>query len=643
MGITYRRVFGAFFRTATSLGAGVVGLYCSPAVAQVQDILVTARKEEETLHDVPISVAAYDEELIQRYDISDLSDVAARTPNFTFSNNLGLSQGVPVIRGVGTPRIGGSSSVGVFIDGIDTGNSTGLNLQSFDIERVEVVRGPQSTQFGRGVMAGAINYVTKRPNLDKFEASFASEVGEHELVRIDGRMSVPVTDSVAVSLAGQRRSFEGFYRNSVSGRPVGESDSVAVVGGLRARFGSNDQGEAYLRLAYSRENLGQPAWHQVATNTQTGAAASQRWFIGRLTGDPAKIAHNGDKYAQMDLDFYRAALHLDYDFDSVAIASVTSYNRSSQLQDTDGDYTASPDLILGPTMAGNLRAYTDVDIEDFSQELRLRSNGDGPLQWMVGGYFRKEDYRNFDYSPTGAQGSSNVLAPTPNRLNRKVETYGAFGSLSYQISPALSVSQELRYAEDRVRETSQPRAALVAGAFERKFTNVLPRTILEYKVDADRAGRHLALHEARVEHHHQRRHIMRTETVVGRQVISQPNGLFLQSMVGEELRKGNVLGGVFRRAPLGPVGDRHVLAKQHPAQFIRHHGLERAGEWIVRAGGPLFARQAAAAHEQARRAIHGIAPTDLPKLNPGAAGGIQPAAIARPHRIEAHFRRTGQV
>lgn len=481
-----RRVSITAFRTAASLGASVLALCGSSAFAQVQDILVTARKEEETLQDVPISVAAYDAELIQRYDISDLSDVAARTPNFTFSNNLGLSQGVPVIRGVGTPRIGGSSSVGVFIDGVDTGNSTGVNLQSFDIERVEVVRGPQSTQFGRGVMAGAINYVSKRPNLDRFEANFASEVGDHELVRIEGRMSGPVADGVAVSLAGQRRSFEGFYRNTVSGRPVGESDSLALVGGLRAKFGGDERGEAYLRVAYSRENMGQPAWHQVATNKQTGAAASQRWFVGRLTGDPAKIAHNGDTYAQMDLDFYRAALHLDYDFGGVSVASVTSYNRSNQLQDTDGDYTASPDLILGPTLVGNLRAYTDVDIEDFSQELRLRSNGDGPLKWMIGGYFRKEDYHNNDYSPTGAQGSSAVLAPTPNVLTRKVETYGAFGSLSYQITPDLSVSQELRYSEDRVRETSKPRAALVAGAFEQKFTNVLPRTILEFKIDRDR-------------------------------------------------------------------------------------------------------------------------------------------------------------
>ncbi|MFD2137969.1 TonB-dependent receptor plug domain-containing protein [Novosphingobium resinovorum] len=137
------------------LAAGVSLATLVPAVAhaQVEDIVVTARKEKETLQEVPISVAAFDQDMIARYDISDLEDIAKRTPNFTFSNNLGMFGGVPVIRGIGAPRTGSNASVGLFIDGVDTGNAGGISLQSFDVERIEVVRGPQSTQFGRGVLA----------------------------------------------------------------------------------------------------------------------------------------------------------------------------------------------------------------------------------------------------------------------------------------------------------------------------------------------------------------------------------------------------------------------------------------------------------------------------------------------------------
>lgn len=461
-------------------------LTSTSALAQVEDIVVTARKQEETLQRVPLSVTAFDETLIQRYDISDLADVAARTPNFSFSNNLGLFGGVPVIRGVGAPRTAGNSSVGVFIDGVDTGNTAGINLQSFDVARIEVVRGPQSTQFGRGVMAGAINYVSRRPNLEGMEAEFSGELAEYDQYRVEARVSGPVSDRFAVSFAGQYRTFGGFYENSVSGKAVGDNNSYALVGGARLKLGDDNQGEAYLRVAYSQEHIGQPAWHQVGTNTQTGALPSQRWFVGRLTSDPDLIAHNGDDYRQIDLEFFRTALHVDYDFGGVSLTSITAYNRADQYQDTDADFTANPDLIAGPSLLGNFRSTLDVEIEDISQELRLQSSSDGPFKWQLGGYFRKEDYKTLDFSPTAAQGCSCVLAPTPNRLTRETKTLGVFGSVGYEITDSLTISQELRYSEDKVRETSQPRAAAVAGEFEQSFSNWLPRTILEWQVDRDR-------------------------------------------------------------------------------------------------------------------------------------------------------------
>lgn len=482
-------------RTITSAllqaGSLIAMAAATPALAQAMaetaassEIIVTARRQEESLQDVPLSVAAYDKSVIERFDLSDLADISRRTPNFSYSANLSLGTGVPVIRGVGAPRTGAVQSVGIFIDGIDTGNSSGLNLQTFDVERIEVVRGPQSTQFGRGVLAGAINYVSRRPNLERLEAEAQGELAEYGTYRLEGRVSGPVTDGFAVSLAAQRRGSDGFYNNNLTGQDTGQSETTIVVGGARARFGSDRQGEVYLRASYNKENYGAPAWHQVATNTQTGTAA-QRWFIGKLTGDPSKISHNADNYRGLDIEYVRTGLNFDYDFGGVVLSTLSSYNRGTQLLDSDTDFTSAPDLIVGASIFGNFRAYLKTELEDYSQEVRLRSDGDSRLFWLVGGYIRKETFRQQDLGPSGATGSSAILNTVPNRLDRDTRTLGLFGYVGIELFPGFRITQELRYSEDRIDEASTPRTTGIKGSFGAKFTNVLPRTIIEYKASPD--------------------------------------------------------------------------------------------------------------------------------------------------------------
>lgn len=477
-----------FLISCMFIGSQISLLPLSSAYAQetddgIEPIIVTARKSQETLQDIPISVAAFDRTLIERYDISDLSDVARRTPNFSYSNNLGPNGGVPVIRGVGAPRTGAAQSVGIFIDGVDTANSAGINVQTFDIERIEVVRGPQSTLFGRGVLAGAINYIARRPNFIDVEREASGEIAEYGQYRAEARASVPVSDDVAFSIAAQLRGFDGFYKDNLSGKNTGDHSSRAVVAGLRSRLGGN--GEAFLRLAYDSQHIGQPSWHQVATNTQTGPNANQRWYVGKLRGDPSRVANNGANYGGVDLEHLRASLHLDYDLGGVSLSSISAYAHADIVSDIDSDFTAQPDLIAGGTLLGNFRSYLDTKTESYSQELRLQSDGTGPFRWLVGGYFRNEDYALDDFSPTAALGSSSLLEAVPNKLDRSTKTYGLFGMVSLELVDGLTISQELRYSEDRISETSTPRATGIPGSFAAKFTNFLPRTILEYQITRD--------------------------------------------------------------------------------------------------------------------------------------------------------------
>jgi hypothetical protein len=170
----------------------------------------------------------------------------------------------------------------------------------------------------------------------------------------------------------------------------------------------------------------------------------------------------------------------DYDFGGVVLSTLTSYNKGTQLLDADLDFTSQPDLILGNNIFGNFRAYLLTDLEDYSQEVRLRSDGDSRFFWLLGGYYRKETFRQQDLGPVGANGSSNILSTVPNRLNRDTETLGLFGYVGLELFPGFKITQELRYSEDRIDEASTPRATGVTGSFGTKFTNVLPRTIVEY-------------------------------------------------------------------------------------------------------------------------------------------------------------------
>jgi iron complex outermembrane receptor protein len=477
----------AIFTTLMASAVSTATIFPSIALAQegdagIEQIIVTARKSQETLQDIPLSVAAFDRTLIERYDISDLSDIAQRTPNFSFSNNLGVSGGVPVIRGIGTPRSGGSSSVGIFIDGVDTSNSAGINIQSFDIERIEVVRGPQSTLFGRGVLAGAINYIARRPNFNDAEREASAEIAEYGQYRAEVRASVPLNQDLAFSIAAQLRGFDGFYNEARTGEDTGNSSSRAVVAGLRARLGGN--GEAFLRLSYDTQNVGQPSWHQVPTNYKSGATDAQRWYKGKLIGDPSKLEHNGADYRGLEMEHFRASLHLDYDLGGVSLSSISSYANANSLSDSDTDFTAQPDLLSGGVLLGNFRSIYDTKTESYSQELRLQSDGRGPVNWLLGAFYRNEKYELADFTPTAATGTSSRRADDPAYLTRDTKSLGLFGMVSLELADGLTISQELRYSQDQIDETSTP-AGGTKGIFGDKFTNFLPRTIVEYQVSPD--------------------------------------------------------------------------------------------------------------------------------------------------------------
>lgn len=443
-----------------------------------EEIIVSASGRDRSLQDTSISISAFSTEQIERYGIENFDDLAARTPGLFFSNVSTLTDNNPIIRGVGSPRSAAAPTVGVFIDGIDIGNSTFGNVPAFDLERIEVVRGPQSALFGRGVLAGAVNYITRRPSFEEFGMNLQGSIAEGGEFVFVGRAEGPITDNFAVSAAVRKTDFDGFFENTTSGKTIGGRDSLLANLGARLRFGSEGRGEAFLRVSYSEEVQEQPAWHQVTSNN-----TDPIWFIGEVGFDETLIANNGDEYAGIDREFFRINLIVDYDFDFAKLTSRTSYSKADFLFDQDFDFTAQPDFPRPFGLFGNFRFLQNSDIEDFSQEIRFTGKSGERFEWIAGAYYRTEDnaVRNFSFTTTSATPDP----INPNILDRDLETLAFFGSLKTTISDKISVTGELRWAQDKVTESSQPRLATMPQEFSETFSNILPRVIAEFTPNDD--------------------------------------------------------------------------------------------------------------------------------------------------------------
>lgn len=450
----------------------------SEVVRTLDVVTVSASGRLKSAQDTAISLTAISEEQIDRFGIADLEDLSKTTPGLYYASGLGLSDSRPVIRGITNPRASSLPAVGVFIDGVDVGSRTGGNIQSFDVDRVEIVRGPQSALFGRGVLAGAINYISHRPSMDGFfgkvEAT-AAELGEYS---VQGRIEGPVSDSLALSLSAKHRELEGTYKDQTSGKYLGGDEATSVAASGRLFFGPDRAGEAFMRVSYSDETQDQAAWNNVAPNTVVSPPAGV-WFVGEVPFEETLVDVNDIDYGGLQREFTRTALIIDYDFDFATLTSRSSYDSVDIEQDVDADFSGAPAFpVPGVGVFGNFRAQLGQTIDSYSQELRLTSPDADRFRWILGGYIRQED---MDEAAFTFLSGDLTPEPTPSLLTRETQTLGVFGAVAYDFTDAFTVNAELRWSQDTVDETTLLRTATTEQAFSETFENVLPRVIAEFR------------------------------------------------------------------------------------------------------------------------------------------------------------------
>ncbi|MCS6987302.1 MAG: TonB-dependent receptor [Sphingomonadaceae bacterium] len=496
------------------------------AEAGAGDIIVTARKREERLQDVPLSVTAVTEQTIERQGLRSVMDIADVTPGLSFRQAFGRNFDRPVIRGMS--NIQGAPNAAFFIDGVFVvGPLSGFNVDN--LERVEVIRGPQSALFGRATFAGAINFVTRAPG-NTPAGRVTTSLGADGLKELSGFVSGPlVRDRLAVEVNGRIWRFDGQYENLADpveklGRE--ESDSVGVTLRatptdsltLTARVGYQADRDGHFPIALLGRVIGQtlPVPGQLVNNgaltcflpeiiglgpppalRPVARTRTRGYFCGEIP-TPRQYALNTDVYRiagfphGLERELIRTSLKVETRLGDWLLQGIGAWNRFEQIAAVDQDYTERRVLAF--------ETITGSGARDVSGEIRLLSPADRRLRGLAGAYvyFERSLPENFSAALTfpGPPPRPWVRGDDPARIVRnrvfdnEVDNRGIFGQVQFEILPRLTLSAEGRYQEETLRTSGTSTATVGTTVFTRQiepplgvatYRSFLPRFTADWK------------------------------------------------------------------------------------------------------------------------------------------------------------------
>lgn len=413
--------------------------------ATLEEIVVTSRKREESLQQVPISVTAITATDMEARSFSSLKDIGQYTPGLSIDNQgqAGKSASLIYIRGIGQTdvTITNDPGVGVYIDGVYLGRMQGLDLEMMDLERIEVLRGPQGTLFGKNTIGGAINVVSAKPNFD-WGAKLKVVTGQYD--RIDGlaNLNVPVVqDKLAIKLSGSTRNQDGYGHSLFDGQKMGNTNSLSGRG--TALFMPAEHLEVLVSVDGTRVREQASPFKMTTAqsplvqlvNLVASPLYDDRWHTDGYYTNYSTGANRNDS------DHWGTSLSIDWDTGPVNIKSITSYRENESTYGTDFD--GSPIDLVEQTIF--------VDQDQFSQEFQVGgSSFNDRLAWVAGLYYFTESahqtYTDYIAVPLQALG---VDLSFIYDLTIKNKSYAAYGQGTYSLTDELSITAGLRYTYEK--------------------------------------------------------------------------------------------------------------------------------------------------------------------------------------------------
>ena len=413
---------------------------------QIEEVTVTARRREENIQDIPVSVSAFDNEFIETQGVFSTKDVVKLVPGVQFDQGFSAADTRISIRGINNSR--GRASVAMLIDGIDIsgenvtagGGSSLLNTRLLDLERIEVVKGPQSALYGRNAFAGAINYITKKPNMEELNVNVSAEAAEYETYNLRGTVSGPFIPGVlAGSLNVAGFETDGYFNNNELANPVNDFGQPIDPGNEQKLNGARTAGirgallwtptdtlEILAAITLSNEESDPRAVAKVAdanrwydasgsilpdTFPQYSAFSSQTYgqWIGTVKSvDEAMVqlsnTADGGTFKGSEDDRRGGSLKINWDFGAATFRSLTSYldNEAKLYEDVDYQNVLGTAFPGGPGPQSYLSLANDyqdqTDTKQFTQDFIIESNDWDRGQWLVGVQYFNEEIENSDFS-----------------------------------------------------------------------------------------------------------------------------------------------------------------------------------------------------------------------------------------------------
>jgi outer membrane receptor protein involved in Fe transport len=380
-----------------------LALAAEPAI---EEIIVTAQKRAQSIEDVPIAISAYSAETLQVAGVEDIRDLTILSPSLVLTSTQSESAGTTArIRGIGTTgdNLGLESSVAVFIDGVYRNRNNVALTDLGDVERIEVLRGPQGTLFGKNASAGLISIVTEAPDTEEMRAYTDLSAGNYDFWRLSGGITGPVAgDKLALRLDGTVTQRDGFIDEMSTGTEYNDRDRYLLRGQLSSQITDALSLRVIADVANHDENC------CAAVTWKAGPTSALIGLLGGTVINPAR-PYDRDMYANtnrgydQETDEWGLSAELNWDMGGMTLTSITAYRDWDADRSQDIDYTNADILYRDRGTYGN-------EFETFTQELRLAGSA-GSVDWLVGLYYLNEKLDVLDAVRTG-----NAYEPYANGL-----------------------------------------------------------------------------------------------------------------------------------------------------------------------------------------------------------------------------------
>ena len=409
----------------------------------LEPITVTAEKRPSELQKTPIPITTFTSDEIQNSGITSVPDLSLKTPGLTIGNNSNVSVPEIFIRGIGTTDFstGSDISVGIYVDDVYIGRGESMFFELFDLERIEILRGPQGTLYGRNTIGGAVNLITNRPTND-FTTMQQLKYGSFDLFNVQGMISGPIIKKKVLGrVAYSYKDRDGYTENVFNGDEIGDADSYGGRGSLWLI--PSEELNYLLSVDYFKDRPSGTVYKPEQTDSSVADSLGTLGQLGLINSDKVhtepddKYKVNQDTKSKNNREIFGISGKLTWDLNDLSLVMINSFRNLNDdvLEEVDA------------TSFQLLNFQQSIDQEQMSHELRLTNNSGDQLDWIIGAFIFRE--KSDDTNTVIAQDFELLFGPgnysSTNFVDVESESYAIFGQGTYAFTDRLSLTLGLRY------------------------------------------------------------------------------------------------------------------------------------------------------------------------------------------------------